>query len=103
MGQGTTRRLSLLEQPSLRVVHRIQNFSHVYTQFCKIRLTFDLTLGEKRGRAMPKKKTGARKKAEKQKQRQKDIKAAADSKSIVQRPCNSQMVGSTSGVSYICT
>ena len=67
------------------------------------RVTFDLTLESKRGRAMPKKKSGARKKAEKQKQRQKDIKASADCKSIVQRPCNSQMVGSTSGCLTIDT
>ena len=41
---------------------------------------------------MPKKKTGARKKAEKQKQRQKEIKAASESKSIVMSPCNAIMV-----------
>jgi hypothetical protein len=40
---------------------------------------------------MPKKKTGARKKAEKQKQRQKEIKAASESRSIVMAPCNSLM------------
>ena len=45
---------------------------------------------------MPKKKTGARKKAEKQKQRQKDIKSASESRNIVQQPCNTQMVGITS-------
>ena len=43
---------------------------------------------------MPKKKTGARKKAEKQKQRQKEIKAASESKSIVLNPCNTLMVRS---------
>lgn len=37
---------------------------------------------------MPKKKTGARKKAEKQRQRQKEIRTAADSKSLVDWPCN---------------
>ena len=42
---------------------------------------------------MPKKKTGARKKAEKQKQRQKDIKAASESRNIVHLPCNALMVG----------
>ena len=41
---------------------------------------------------MPKKKTGARKKAEKQKQRQKEIKAAAETKSLVLSPCNLLMV-----------
>ena len=41
---------------------------------------------------MPKKKTGARKKAEKQKQRQKEIKAASESRSIVMAPCNTLMV-----------
>ena len=41
---------------------------------------------------MPKKKSGARKKAEKQKQRQKDIKAASESKSLVMSPCNTLMV-----------
>ena len=41
---------------------------------------------------MPKKKTGARKKAEKQRERQKGIKAASESRSIVQRPCNQLMV-----------
>jgi hypothetical protein len=37
---------------------------------------------------MPKKKTGARKKAEKQKERQKDIKNNSEMRSLVQRPCN---------------
>lgn len=41
---------------------------------------------------MPKKKTGARKKAEKQKQRQKDIRAAAETRNIVQQPCDFLMV-----------
>ena len=41
---------------------------------------------------MPKKKTGARKKAEKQKQRQKEIRASAECRSIVLAPCNSLMV-----------
>jgi len=41
---------------------------------------------------MPKKKTGARKKAEKQRERQKGIKAASESRSLVQRPCNQLMV-----------
>ena len=51
-------------------------------------VTFNLTFGDK----MPKKKSGARKKAEKQKQRQKEIKLASESRSIVQMPCNSLMV-----------
>lgn len=37
---------------------------------------------------MPKKKTGARKKAEKQRARQKDIRASKEHKSIVEKPCN---------------
>ena len=41
---------------------------------------------------MPKKKTGARKKAEKLKERQKNIRASAESRSIVQYPCNILMV-----------
>ena len=43
--------------------------------------------------AMPKKKTGARKKAEKQRARQKDIRASKEHKSIVEKPCNFIMVG----------
>ena len=42
---------------------------------------------------MPKKKTGARKKAERQKERQKEIKAASESRNLVQQPCNQHMVG----------
>ena len=41
---------------------------------------------------MPKKKTGARKKAEKQKVRQKEIRASQESRGIVQMPCNLHMV-----------
>ena len=41
---------------------------------------------------MPKKKTGARKKAEKQKKRQKDIRASNESKDLVQQPCDFLMV-----------
>ena len=41
---------------------------------------------------MPKKKTGARKKAEKLKERQKNIRASSESRSIVQYPCNILMV-----------
>lgn len=41
---------------------------------------------------MPKKKTGARKKAEKQKERQKEIRASQESRGIVQQPCNLHMV-----------
>jgi hypothetical protein len=41
---------------------------------------------------MPKKKTGARKKAEKQKERQKDIKNNSEMRSLVQRPCNMLIV-----------
>jgi len=40
---------------------------------------------------MPKKKTGQRKKAEKQKQRQKDIRTAKENRSIVDVPCNAIM------------
>jgi len=39
-------------------------------------------------RNMPKKKTGARKKAEKLKKRQKDIRSSTELRSIVQQPCN---------------
>lgn len=51
---------------------------------------------------MPKKKTGARKKAERQKERQKEIKAASESRNLVQQPCNQHMVGrdGTSAMSY---
>ena len=42
---------------------------------------------------MPKRKTGARKKAEKQKQRQKDIKnATSKHKALYDHPCNSSLV-----------
>ncbi len=41
---------------------------------------------------MPKKKTGARKKAEKQKERQKEIRTSSEARSLVQQPCNSMMV-----------
>ena len=41
---------------------------------------------------MPKKKTGARKKAEKQKLRQKGIRTLKQDKNIVEVPCNLQMV-----------
>ncbi|XP_065900024.1 zinc finger protein 330-like [Dysidea avara] len=40
---------------------------------------------------MPKKKTGARKKAEKQRERQKEIRASQESRGIVQQPCNIHM------------
>ena len=43
---------------------------------------------------MPKKKTGARKKAEKQRERQKEIRASQESRGIVQQPCNIHMVRS---------
>ena len=42
---------------------------------------------------MPKKKTGARKKAEKQRERQKEIKNSKQMRNIVELPCNVQMVG----------
>ncbi len=42
---------------------------------------------------MPKKKSGARKKAEKQKERQKGIRTSTEARSLVQQPCNSMMVG----------
>ena len=41
---------------------------------------------------MPKKKTGARKKAEKQRERQKGIKNSKQMRDIVELPCNLQMV-----------
>ena len=40
---------------------------------------------------MPKKKTGQRKKHEKQKARQKEIRAKSDNRSIAELPCNSNM------------
>lgn len=40
---------------------------------------------------MPKKKSGQRKKAEKQKMRQKEIRAAKDNVALAQHPCNSVM------------
>ena len=41
---------------------------------------------------MPKKKTGARKKAEKQRERQKGIKNSKLTRAIVELPCNFQIV-----------
>lgn len=41
---------------------------------------------------MPKKKTGARKKAERQKLRQKDIRSGEKAKDITENPCNFVMV-----------
>ena len=41
---------------------------------------------------MPKKKTGARKKAEKQRERQREIRTSSENKSIVEKPCNFIMV-----------
>ena len=40
---------------------------------------------------MPKKKTGQRKKHEKQKARQKEIRAKSDNRQIAELPCNSNM------------
>lgn len=40
---------------------------------------------------MPKKKTGQRKKAEKQKLRQKEIRTAKDNVNVAQHPCNAVM------------
>lgn len=40
---------------------------------------------------MPKKKTGQRKKAEKQKLRQKEIRASRDSRSVAEFACNQAM------------
>lgn len=41
---------------------------------------------------MPKKKTGQRKKAEKQKARQKELKKARENRSLAELPCNANMV-----------
>ena len=41
---------------------------------------------------MPKKKTGAKKKADKQKVRQKEIRTSSERGSIVEKPCNHLMV-----------
>lgn len=41
---------------------------------------------------MPKKKTGQRKKAEKQKLRQKEIRTAKDNLELAKSPCNAPMV-----------
>jgi NOA36 protein. len=47
---------------------------------------------------MPKKKTGQRKKAEKMKLRQKEIRSARDKMSVAEFPCNANMV---SGDEYL--
>ena len=47
---------------------------------------------------MPKKKTGARKKAEKQKKRQKNIRSSAETRDLVQQPCNFLMVSNSVGL-----
>ena len=41
---------------------------------------------------MPKKKTGAKKKADKQRERQKEIKTSSEARSLVHHPCNKLMV-----------
>lgn len=41
---------------------------------------------------MPKKKTGQRKKAEKQKERQREIRNAQHDRDLIKRPCNVEMV-----------
>lgn len=43
---------------------------------------------------MPKKKTGQRKKAEKQRARQKEIRTAFNQKPLAEHPCNAAMVRS---------
>ena len=45
---------------------------------------------------MPKKKTGARKKAEKQRERQKHIRTANQERSVAEKPCNFAMVSMNS-------
>ena len=52
---------------------------------------------------MPKKKTGARKKAEKQKQRQKDIQQGSKSVPITKFPCNFVMVSTRFFLCERCT
>ena len=44
------------------------------------------------GKKMPKKKSGQRKKAEKQRERQKDIRTAYQERPLADRPCNFLMV-----------
>lgn len=51
---------------------------------------------------MPKKKTGARKKAEKLKKRQKDIRASSETKDVVQQPCDFIMASEGVGQGAIC-
>lgn len=41
---------------------------------------------------MPKKKTGQRKKAEKQRERQKNIRTSANERALADHPCNKTMV-----------
>lgn len=50
---------------------------------------------------MPKKKTGQRKKAEKQKLRQKEIRAAKEQVDLAKFPCNSVMVSLVRRVNQI--
>lgn len=49
---------------------------------------------------MPKKKTGQRRKAEKQKLRQKEIRAAKDQINLAKFPCNAVMVSSYKFLTY---
>ena len=49
--------------------------------------------GKKKHVKMPKKKTGQRKKAEKQRERQRAIRTANTGRPIAERPCNASMVG----------
>jgi hypothetical protein len=52
---------------------------------------------------MPKKKTGQRKKAEKQKMRQKGIRDAKGNRDVADYPCNISMVSVYYAISYVCT
>lgn len=51
---------------------------------------------------MPKKKTGQRKKAEKQKLRQKEIRSAKENIALAEHPSNSLMVNSFNPLTLIC-
>ena len=54
-------------------------------------MTFSLAVVTVCFTIMPKKKTGQRKKADKQKERQKSIRRAQEERPLVNRPCNASM------------
>lgn len=60
--------------------------------FYVLRFTAILLLGYPGEAEMPKKKTGARKKAENRKEREKQIRANRDHVDVAKHPCNVNMV-----------